>query len=397
MTPNRSGRHFLQIPGPTNVPDRVLRAMAQPTIDHRGDEFSAITREVLAGLQGVFKNSGPVIVYPSSATGAWEAAFVNTMSPGDKVLSFEIGEFARLWAELARRLGLEVEVVDTDWTRAVDPADVEARLSADREHRIKAILVVHNETSTGATTRLAEIRRAIDRAKHPALFFVDAVSSLASIDVRQDEWGIDVVVAGSQKGLMLPPGMSFNSISQKALVASRTATLMKSYWSWDPMIVANAQGYFTYTPSTNLIFGLREGLRMLREEGLDHVFARHERLAEAARAAMRAWGLEILCKCEPERSPVVTTVMMPNGCDSDEFRRVVVDRLNLSLGTGLGRLKGRAFRIGHLGDFNELMLMGTLCGIEMGFSLAGVPFKKGGPAAAIESLVASPVSVGDTL
>src|SRR4029079_17158325 len=299
MTPNRPGRHFLQSPGPTNVPDRVLRAMAQPTIEHRGDEFSAITREVLAGLQGVFKNSGPVIVYPSSATGAWEAAFVNTMSPGDKVLSFEIGEFARLWAELARRLGLEVEVVDTDWTRAVDPADVEARLSADREHRIKAILVVHNETSTGATTRLAEIRRAIDRAKHPALFFIDAVSSLASIDVRQDEWGIDVVVAGSQKGLMLPPGMSFNSISQKALVASRTATLMKSYWSWDPMIVANAQGYFTYTPSTNLIFGLREGLRMLREEGLDHVFARHERLAEAARAAVRAWGLEILCKCEP--------------------------------------------------------------------------------------------------
>jgi len=392
MTPNRSGRHFLQIPGPTNVPDRVLRAMAQPTIDHRGDEFSAITREVLAGLQGVFKNSGPVIVYPSSATGAWEAAFVNTMSPGDKVLSFEIGEFARLWAELARRLGLEVEVVDTDWTRAVDPADVEARLSADREHRIKAILVVHNETSTGATTRLAEIRRAIDRAKHPALFFVDAVSSLASIDLRQDEWGIDVVVAGSQKGLMLPPGMSFNSISQKALVASRTATLMKSYWSWNPMIVANAQGYFTYTPSTNLIFGLREGLRMLREEGLDKVFARHERLAEAARAAVRAWGLEILCRYEPERSPVVTTVMMPNGFDSDAFRRVVVDRLNLSLGTGLGRLKGRAFRIGHLGDFNELMLMGTLCGIEMGFSLAGVPFNKGGATAAMESLVASPVS-----
>ena len=389
MTPNRSGRHLLQIPGPTNVPDRVLRAMAQPTIDHRGDEFAAITREVLAGLQSVFKNSGPVIVYPSSATGAWEAAFVNTMSPGDKVLSFEIGEFARLWAELARRLGLEVEVVDTDWTRAVDPAEVEARLAADREHRIKAILVVHNETSTGATSRLAEIRRAIDRAKHPAMFFVDAVSSLASIDLRQDEWGLDVVVAGSQKGLMLPPGMSFNSISQKALVASRTATLTKSYWSWDPMIVANAQGYFTYTPSTNLIFALREGLRMLREEGLDNVFARHARLAEAARAAVRAWGLEILCKSEPERSPVVTTVMMPNGFDSDEFRRVVVDRLNLSLGTGLGRLKGRAFRIGHLGDFNELMLMGTLCGIEMGFSLAGVPFKKGGPAAAMESLVTS--------
>ena len=393
MTPNRSGRHFLQIPGPTNVPDRVLRAMAAPTIDHRSDEFSAITREVLAGLQGVFKNSGPVIVYPSSATGAWEAAFVNTLSPGDKVLSVEIGEFARLWAELARRLGLDVDVVDSDWTRAVDPTVVEAKLAEDREHRIKAILVVHNETSTGATSRLAEIRRAIDRAKHPAMYFVDAVSSLASIDLRQDEWGIDVVVAGSQKGLMLPPGMAFNSVSEKALVASRTARLMKSYWSWDPMIVANAQGYFTYTPATNLIFGLRESLRMLREEGLDNVFARHHRLAEAARAAVRAWGLEILCRYELERSPVVTTVMMPNGFDSDEFRRIVVDRLNLSLGTGLGRLKGRAFRIGHLGDFNELMLMGTLCGVEMGLSLAGVPFNKGGVAAAMNSLVASPVSV----
>jgi alanine-glyoxylate transaminase / serine-glyoxylate transaminase / serine-pyruvate transaminase len=393
MTPNRTGRHFLQIPGPTNVPDRVLRAIAQPTIDHRSDEFAAITREVLPGLQGVFKNSGPVVVYPSSATGAWEAAFVNTLSPGDKVLSFEIGEFARLWAELARRLGLEVEVVDSDWTRAVDPAAVEAKLAEDRDHRIKAILVVHNETSTGATSRLAEIRRAIDRAKHPALYFVDAVSSLASIDIRQDEWGIDVVVAGSQKGLMLPPGMAFNSISEKALVACRTATLQKSYWSWEPMIVANAQGFFTYTPATNLIFGLRESLRMLREEGLDNVFARHSRLAEAARAAVRAWGLEILCRYEPERSPVVTTVMMPNGYDAEEFRRVVVGRLNLSLGAGLGRLKGRAFRIGHLGDFNELMLMGTLCGVEMGLSLAGVPFNKGGAAAAMESLVASAASL----
>jgi alanine-glyoxylate transaminase/serine-glyoxylate transaminase/serine-pyruvate transaminase len=393
MTPNRTGRHFLQIPGPTNVPDRVLRAIAAPTIDHRSDEFAAITREVLAGLQGVFKNSGPVIVYPSSATGAWEAAFVNTLSRGDKVLSVEIGEFARLWAELARRLGLDVDVIDSDWTRAVDPAVVEAKLAEDREHRIKAILVVHNETSTGATSRLAEIRRAIDRAKHPALYFVDAVSSLASIDLRQDEWGLDVVVAGSQKGLMLPPGMSFNSISEKALAASRSATLMKSYWSWDPMIVANAQGYFTYTPSTNLIFGLRESLRMLREEGLDNVFARHHRLAEAARAAVRAWGLDILCRYEPERSPVVTTVMMPNGFDAEDFRRLVVDRLNLALGAGLGRLKGRAFRIGHLGDFNELMLMGTLCGVEMGLSLAGVPFNKGGAAAAMESLTATPVSV----
>ena len=397
MTPNRSGRHFLQIPGPTNVPDRVLRAVAQPTIDHRGDEFAAIAREVLSGLQWVFKNSGPVIVYPSSATGAWEAAFVNTLSPGDKVLSVEIGEFARLWTELARRLGLEVEVVESDWTRGVDPAAVEARLAADRDHRIKAVLVVHNETSTGSTTRLAEVRRAIDRAQHPALYFVDAVSSLASIDLRQDEWGIDVVVAGSQKGLMLPPGMSFNSIGEKALVASRSASLTKSYWAWGPMLMANAQGFFTYTPSTNLIFGLRESLRMLREEGLDHVFARHERLAEAARAAVRAWGLEILCKYEPEQSPVVTTVMLPSGFDSDEFRRLVVERLNLSLGAGLGRLKGRAFRIGHLGDFNELMLMGTLCGVEMGLTLAGVPFNKGGATAAMESLIASPVSVGDAL
>jgi alanine-glyoxylate transaminase / serine-glyoxylate transaminase / serine-pyruvate transaminase len=392
MTPNRTGRHFLQVPGPTNVPDRVLRAMAQPTIDHRSDEFAALTREVMSGLQGVFKNSGPVIVYPSSATGAWEAAFVNTLSPGDKVLSIEIGEFARLWAELAKRLGLQVDVVETDWTRGVDPAAVEAKLAEDRDHRIKAILVVHNETSTGATSRLGEIRRAIDRAKHPAMYFVDAVSSLASIDLRQDEWGIDVVVAGSQKGLMLPPGMAFNSISQKALAASRTATLTKSYWSWGPMIAANADGFFAYTPSTNLMFGLREALRMLREEGLDNVFARHVRLAEATRAAVNAWGLEILCKYEPERSPVVTSVVMPGGFNSDEFRRVVVDRLNLSLGAGLGRLKGRVFRIGHLGDFNELMLMGTLCGVEMGLSLAGVPFNKGGVAAAMNSLVASPVS-----
>ena len=386
-----AGRHFLQIPGPTNVPDRVLRALAQPTIDHRSEEFAGMTREILSGLQHVFNTSGHVIVYPSSATGAWEAAFVNTLSPGDKVLSFEIGEFARLWAELARRFGLEVEVVDTDWTRGVDPASVEAKLAEDRERRIKAVLVVHNETSTGATSRLPEIRRAIDRTRHPAMFFVDAVSSLASIDLRQDEWGIDVTVAGSQKGLMLPPGMSFNAISAKALAASERAGLAKSYWSWGPMIAANAQGFFTYTPSTNLLYGLRESLRMLREEGLDHVFARHRRLAEAARAAVRAWGLEILCRREDERSPVVTTVMLPAGHDADTFRQLLADRLNLSLGTGLGRLKGRAFRIGHLGDFNELMLMATLCGIEMGLSAARIPFRKGGVDAAMASL--EPVSV----
>ena len=336
----RSGRHFLQIPGPTNVPDRVLRAVAQPTIDHRSEEFAAIARDVLSGLQHVFKTEGPVIVYPSSATGAWEAAFVNTLSPGDKVLSFEIGEFARLWGELARRLGLEVDVVDSDWTRGVDPATVEAKLAEDREHRIKAILVVHNETSTGATSRLAEIRRAIDRARHPALYFVDAVSSLASIDLRHDEWGIDVTVAGSQKGLMLPPGMSFNAISAKARAASEHAHLMKSYWSWDPMIAANAQGFFTYTPSTNLLFGLRESLRMLREEGLEDVFARHRRLAEAARAAVREWGLEILCRCEEERSPVVTTVMMPEGYDADELRRVVGGSVEPVAWRRVGKIEG---------------------------------------------------------
>jgi alanine-glyoxylate transaminase/serine-glyoxylate transaminase/serine-pyruvate transaminase len=386
MPAHRSGRHFLQIPGPTNVPERVLRAIAQPTIDHRGDEFAALGKEVLAGLQWVFKNPGPVIVYPSSATGAWEAAFVNTLSPGDRVLSFEIGEFARLWAEVARRLGLDVQVVDTDWTGGVDPAAVEEALAADREHRIKAILVVHNETSTGATSRLASIRAAIDRAKHPALFFVDAVSSLASIDLRQAEWGIDVAVAGSQKGLMLPPGLAFNSISARALAASERAALPKSYWAWGPMHAANADGFFTYTPATNLLYGLREALQMLREEGLDQVFARHRRLAAAARAAVCAWGLEILCRSEDERSPVVTTVMLPPGSDADRFRRTALEQFDLSLGTGLGRLKGRAFRIGHLGDFNELMLMGTLCGVEMALDLAGVPYRKGGVLAAMKFL-----------
>jgi alanine-glyoxylate transaminase/serine-glyoxylate transaminase/serine-pyruvate transaminase len=390
MSAYRSGRHFLQIPGPTNVPDRVLRALSQPTIDHRSAEFAALTREVLAGLQHVFKTSGPVIVFPSSATGAWEAAFVNTLSPGDTVLSVEIGEFARLWAELARRMGLDVEAVDTDWTRGVDPDIVESRLAEDREHRIRAVLVVHNETSTGSTSRVADIRRAMDRARHPAMLFVDAVSSLGSIDLRQDEWGIDVTVAGSQKGLMLPPGMSFNAVSAKALAASADARLTRSYWSWGPMIAANQQGFFTYTPSTNLLYGLRESLRMLQEEGLDAVFARHRRLAAAARRAVDAWGLEILCRCEEERSAVVTTVMMPARVDADAYRRLVAERLNLSLGAGLGRLSGRAFRIGHLGDFNDLMLMATLCGVEMGLAMAGVPFRRGGAQAAMEGLLTGP-------
>ena len=387
MSTHRSGRHFLQIPGPTNVPDRILRAIAQPTIDHRGEEFAAMGKEILKGLQEVFKTTGPVIAYPSSATGAWEAAFVNTMSPGDTVLAIEIGEFARLWAEVARRLGLDVKVVDSDWRGGVDPEAVEAALTADREHRIKAVLVVHNETSTGATSRLAEIRRAIDRAGHPALYFVDAVSSLASIDLRQDEWGIDVTVAGSQKGLMLPPGLGFNAISAKALAASERATLPKSYWAWGPMLASNAQGFFIYTPATNLLYGLREALQMLREEGLDAVFARHRRLAAATRAAVCGWGLEIRCRRQDEQSAVVTTVMMPEGFDSDAFRRLVLERFNLSLGTGLGRLKGQGFRIGHLGDFNELMLMGTLAGVEMGLAAAAVPFRRGGVNAAMDLLV----------
>jgi alanine-glyoxylate transaminase/serine-glyoxylate transaminase/serine-pyruvate transaminase len=385
---HKPGRHFLQIPGPTNTPDRVLRAMAQPTIDHRGAEFAALGREVLDGLKPIFQTSGPVVIFPASGSGAWEASLVNTLSPGDKVLAFDIGEFARNWAEVARRLGLDVEVVPGDWRHGVDPETVETRLRDDREHRIRALLVVHNETSTGVTSRLPEIRRAIDHAAHPALLLVDAVSSLGSIDLRHDEWGLDVTLAGSQKGLMLPPGLSFNAISERALVASRSARLPRSYWSWEQMLAINSNGFFPYTPSTNLLFGLREAIAMLRDEGLDNVFARHRRLAEAARTAVTAWGLMMACAREDERSPVVTAVMMPDGCDADRFRAVVLERFNMSLGAGLGKLKGRAFRIGHLGDFNDLMLMGTLCGVEMGLSLAEVPFKRGGVSAALEVLSA---------
>ena len=371
---HRSGRHFLQIPGPTNTPDRVLRAMAQPTIDHRSAEFAALGRAVLDGLKPIFQTSGAVVIFPASGTGAWEASLVNTLSPGDRVLAFDIGEFSRGWAEVARRLGLDVEIVPGDWRHGVDPAALEARLGEDRDHRIRAVLVVHNETSTGVTSRLPEIRRALDRAGHPALLLVDAVSSLGSIDLRHDEWGLDVTLAGSQKGLMLPPGISFNAISEKALAASRSAGLPRSYFAWEPMLRANETGFFPYTPATNLLFGLREALAMLDEEGLPNVFARHLRLAAAARAAVTAWGLEIACAREDEYSPVLTTVMMPESHDADRFRAVVLERFNMSLGAGLGRFKGRAFRIGHLGDFNDLMLAGTLCGVEMGLALAGVPF-----------------------
>jgi alanine-glyoxylate transaminase / serine-glyoxylate transaminase / serine-pyruvate transaminase len=383
----QSGRHFLQVPGPSNVPDRVLRAIARPTIDHRSPEFGSLGREVLNGIKAIFQTSGPVVIFPASGSGAWEASLVNTLSPGDKVLAFENGEFAKLWSDVARRVGLDVDLVPLEWGSGVDPGVLEAKLSEDRDHKVRAVLVVHNETSTGATSRLAEIRKAIDRARHPALLLVDAVSSLASIDLRHDEWGLDVTLSGSQKGLMLPPGLSFNAISEKALAASRSARLPKSYWAWEPMINANQTGFFPFTPATNLLYGLNEALRMLDEEGLENVFARHRRLAEATRAAVRAWGLEVLCRCKEEFSPVVTAVTMPEGHDADQFRKVALERFNLSLGAGLGRLKSRVFRIGHLGDFNELMLAGTLAGVEMGLAAAGVPIRRGGVNAAMDSLL----------
>jgi alanine-glyoxylate transaminase/serine-glyoxylate transaminase/serine-pyruvate transaminase len=382
----RAGRHLLQIPGPTNVPDRVLHAIARATIDHRGPDFAALGREVLDGTRGVFQTTGAVVIFPSSGTGGWEAALVNTLSPGDRVLAFEIGEFAHLWADVARRLGLVVDIVHGDWRHGVDPISVEARLRDDTAHAIKAVLVVHNETSTGVTSRVPLIRQAMDRARHPALLMVDAVSSLASIDLRHDEWGIDVTITGSQKGLMLPPGLALQAISAKALAAMPSARMPRSYWSWDSMLASNESGYFPYTPATNLLYGLRESLRMINEEGLANVFARHARLADAARRAVTAWGLE-LCAVRPdEYSNTVTTVMTPAGHNADEVRAIILDRFNMSLGTGLGRLKGRAFRLGHLGDFNELMLMGMLSGVEMGLSLAGVPFKRGGVDAAMQYL-----------
>ncbi len=384
----KSGRHFLQIPGPTNVPDRILRAMAQPTIDHRGPEFARLGKEVLEGLRPVFKTARPVVVYPGSGTGAWEAALVNTLSPGDRVLMFETGQFATLWKDVAQRFGLAVELVPGDWRTGVDPRVVEAKLAEDRGHAIKAVAVVHNETSTGVASRIPEIRRAIDAARHPALFLVDTVSSLACIDYRHDEWGVDVTVSASQKGLMLPPGISFNVASEKAMIAAKTARLPRSYWDWAPMLRDNAGGYFTYTPSTNLLYGLREALVMLAEQGLDAVFARHARHADATRAAVKAWGLELVATDPREYSACVTAVTMPSGHDADALRKLVLERFDLSLGTGLGKLKGRIFRIGHLGDFNDLMLAGTLAGVEMGLALSGVPFRKGGVAAALERLAA---------
>lgn len=379
-----SGRHFLQIPGPTNVPDRVLRAIDHPTIDHRSADFAALGSEVLEGLRAVFQTRGPVIVFPASGTGAWEAAIVNTLSPGERVLMFETGHFSTLWQRMAKRFGIEVELVPGDWRRGADPAACEARLRADKT--IKAVMVVHNETSTGVTSRVAQIRKAIDAARHPALLMVDTISSLGSIDYRHDEWGVDVTVAGSQKGLMLPPGLSFNAISAKALAASKANRLPRSYWDWDDMLKHNPGGFFPYTPATNLLYGLREALRMLREEGLANVFARHSRHAEATRRAVRAWGLEIVCANPEEYSASLTAVFMPAGHEEQALRRVILERFDMSLGAGLTKLQGKAFRIGHLGDLNDLTLAGTLAGVEMGLELARVPHSPGGVRAAMDYL-----------
>jgi alanine-glyoxylate transaminase/serine-glyoxylate transaminase/serine-pyruvate transaminase len=384
-----SGRHFLQIPGPTNVPDRVLRAIAQPTIDHRGPAFATLAREALDGLRDVFKTSGSVVIYPSSGTGAWEASLVNTLSPDDKVLMFETGHFATLWRNMAQRLGLDVQFVPGDWRHGVDPEAVESMLHDDHNHAIKAVAVVHNETSTGVTSRIAEVRRAMDRAGHPALLLVDTISSLGSIDYRHDEWRVDVSIGCSQKGLMLPPGLGLNAISDNALAASASARLPRAYWDWAPMIADNASGFFPYTPATNLLYGLREAIAMLREEGLDRVFARHGRHAEATRRAVRAWGFELTCRNADEYSSSLTAVMIPDGHDADALRRIILERFDLSLGTGLGKLKGKTFRIGHLGDFNDLMLAGTLSGVEMGLAAARVPFRRGGVLAALDYLSGS--------
>jgi alanine-glyoxylate transaminase / serine-glyoxylate transaminase / serine-pyruvate transaminase len=383
-----TGRHFLQIPGPTNVPDRVLRAIDNPTIDHRGPEFAELGKEVLEGIKAVFQTRHPVVIYPASGTGAWEAALVNTLSAGDRVLMYETGQFASLWQRMAGRLGLDVELIVGDWRHGADPAAIEARLAEDRSQTIKAVCVVHNETSTGAVTRVAEVRHAIDRVGHPALLMVDTISSLASIDYRMDEWGVDVTVGGSQKGLMLPPGLSFNAVGDKALQASKTARLPRSYWNWEEMLAVNPTGFFPYTPATNLLYGLREALRMLHEEGLQNVFARHTKHGEATRRAVRAWGLEVLCANPAEYSGSLTAVMMPEGHDADRVRNVILERFDMSLGMGLGKLKGKIFRIGHLGHFNDLTLAGTLCGVEMGLSLADVPVRKGGVQAALDYLAA---------
>jgi alanine-glyoxylate transaminase/serine-glyoxylate transaminase/serine-pyruvate transaminase len=382
----RRGRHFLQIPGPSNVPDRILRAIDQPTIDHRGPEFSALAIGAVAGLKRLFRSKGPVVILASSGTGAWEAALVNTLSPGDRVLATETGQFATLWHNMAKRLGLEVDLMPTDWRHPIDPDEIEARLTADKGHAIKAVMAVQTETSTGVTSDIAAIRQAMDRAKHPALLMVDAISSLGVTDLRHDEWRIDVTIAGAQKGLMLPPGLGFNAISAKALEANKKAKLPRSYWDWQPLIHTGETGFFPFTPATSLIYGLKEAIAMLEEEGLETVFARHDRLAEATRRAVAGWGLEVLCADPQAASSTLTAVVMPQGHDADAFRRVVLERFDMSLGAGLGKVAGKVFRIGHLGWLNELMVMGTLAGVEMGLAASGVPHRKGGVEAAMTYL-----------
>jgi alanine-glyoxylate transaminase / serine-glyoxylate transaminase / serine-pyruvate transaminase len=385
----RPGRHFLQIPGPTPVPERILAAMSRQILDHRSQEFQQLGLRVLTGIKSLFKTQGHVIIFPSSGTGAWEAGLTNTLSAGDKVLMCETGQFAVLWAAMAKRLGLIPEVIQTDWRIGADANLIEQRLRADTAHEIKAVCVVHNETSTGCRTRVDEVRAAMDAIGHPALLMVDTISSLACTDLRHDEWKIDVTISGSQKGMMLPPGLSFTAISDKALEASKRSNLSKSYFAWDDMLTANANGFFPYTPATGLLYGLAEAIDMINEEGLENVFARHERLAEATRCAVRAWGLELQCRDARYYSPAVTTVIMPDGHNADAYRKVVLDTFNMSLGTGLNKIAGKAFRIGHLGDTNELTVMGALTGVEMGFELAGVPHKKGGVAAAMSYLTST--------
>jgi alanine-glyoxylate transaminase / serine-glyoxylate transaminase / serine-pyruvate transaminase len=390
MTPEvsmvRTGRHFLQIPGPSTVPDRVLRAMDMPVIDHRGPDFAELGKAVLSGIKQIFKTTGHVIIFPSSGTGAWEAAIVNLLAPGDRVLMVETGHFATLWRQMAAKFGIEVDFVPGDWRTGVDPAEIEKRLSDDKARAIKAVMVVHNETSTGVTSRIGAVRQAIDRTGHTALLMVDSISGLASADYRHDEWKVDVTVSGSQKGLMLPPGLGFNAVSEKAFAAAEANKTTRSYWDWRDMLKPNATGYFPYTPATNLLYGLKEAMAMLQEEGLDNVFARHIRHAEACRAAVRGWGLEILAKNPAEFSPVLTGVIMPDGHDADALRRVILEKFDMSLGAGLGKVAGKVFRIGHLGHFNDLTLIGTLAGVEMGLKLAKVPHQAGGVDAAMAVL-----------
>jgi alanine-glyoxylate transaminase / serine-glyoxylate transaminase / serine-pyruvate transaminase len=385
----RAGRHFLQIPGPTPVPDRILRAMDTPIIDHRGPEFAKLTKRALDGIKTIFKTTNPVIVYTATGTGAWEGALVNTLSPGDKVLMVETGQFATLWKNMAVKLGLQPELIPTDWRIGADPAVIEARLREDKGHTIKAVCVLHNETSTGCLSPIQEIRKAIDAAGHPALYLVDTISSLASGDYRHDEWGVDVSVGGAQKGLMLPPGMSFNAVSDKALAASKKSTLPKSFFAWDEMLAMNKTGYFPYTPATNMLQGLVVAIDMLHEEGLDSVFARHERHAEATRRAVGAWGLENLCRDPKYYSPTVTAVLLPEGHDADAFRALALDRFDISYGASFGKWAGRYFRIGHLADTNDLTIIGALAAAEMTLELAGVPHRKGGVQAAMDYLAGS--------